>query len=169
MNSKKVFMKNIIKQCSDRCYQKPEISTSLKLFILNLISLLLYNKITSGEFFSSEDKDPRLRLRALGFNPRLRLRAIGFKCYTCYFKGSYSSKTVCFCGTTLRRKRLRYLSFPNNVNEWFHLSNMQPKSNLSHIPGDLNNMQVTDITDVHEDCIPLDVAYLTSPWKCVAS
>lgn len=40
---------------------------------------------------------------------------------------------------------------------------MQPKSNLSHIPGDLNNMQVTDITDVHEDCIPLDVAYLTSP------
>ena len=46
-------------------------------------------------FFFCEDKGPRIRSTALSF-----------KCYTCYFKGSYSSKTFCCCGTTLPKKGL---------------------------------------------------------------
>ena len=80
-------MKNIIKRCLDRSYQKPGS------FNFNQFSIL--QQITSEEFFSREDKDSRLRLATFSF-----------KCYTCSFKGSYSSKTVCCCGTTLRRKGL---------------------------------------------------------------
>ena len=29
---------------------------------------------------------------------------------------------------------------------------------------DLNNVQQTDISDIHEHCIPLDIRYLISPW-----
>ena len=29
---------------------------------------------------------------------------------------------------------------------------------------DLNNVQQTDISDMHEHYIPLDIPYLTSPW-----
>ena len=83
MNSKKCYVKK---------YQ--EVSTSLKLFIPILISLLFYNKITSGEFFSREDKDPRLGLTT-----------IGFKCYIAVLKQVIAHK-LCCCWTKLRRKGL---------------------------------------------------------------
>ena len=70
-----------------------EILTLLKNFISILISLLFSDEITSRELFSCEYKDPRLRWMTLSF-----------KCYNCYFKGCYSSKAVCCCGTTLQRK-----------------------------------------------------------------
>ena len=94
MNCKKIFYEKILKQFSDKCYQKT-ISTFPKIFISILISLLFCDEITSGEPFSREDKDRRLRLTTLSF-----------KCYNCYFKGCYSSKTVFCCGTTLRREGL---------------------------------------------------------------
>ena len=96
MNCKKTFMKNIMKRFSDRSFQKAENFNIAKLFIPISVSLLFYDEITSGELFSSEDKDPRLRLTTLNF-----------KCYNCYFKGCYSPKTVCCCGTTLQRKGLK--------------------------------------------------------------
>ena len=39
---------------------------------------------------------------------------------------------------------------------------MQSKSYLSHIPRDLNNVQVTDRRDIREYCITLAVPNLTS-------
>ena len=59
-------MKNIIKRCLDRSYQKPGS------FNFNQFSIL--QQITSEEFFSREDKDSRLRLATFSF-----------KCYTCSF------------------------------------------------------------------------------------
>ena len=41
---------------------------------------------------------------------------------------------------------------------------MQCKSNLSHRPGDINNVQLTETRDIHVHGIPLDAPYLTSPW-----
>ena len=41
---------------------------------------------------------------------------------------------------------------------------IQCKSNSSNKPQDLSNVQVTEIKDIREHCIPLDVPYLTSPW-----
>ena len=38
-------------------FKNQEVSTSWKLFIPILISLLFYNNITLGEFFSCKDKD----------------------------------------------------------------------------------------------------------------
>ena len=29
---------------------------------------------------------------------------------------------------------------------------------------DLDNVQQTDIGDMHEHCIPIDIRYLASPW-----
>ena len=29
---------------------------------------------------------------------------------------------------------------------------------------DLNNVQQTDVSDIHEQYIPLSISYLTSPW-----
>ena len=55
--------------------------------------------------------------------------------------------------------------FPNKFKQLVPLPNRQSKSNLSQRPGDLNNDQVTDIRDIHDHCIPLDVPYLLSPWQ----
>ena len=41
---------------------------------------------------------------------------------------------------------------------------MQSESSLFHGPADLNNFEVTEIKDMHENRKPLDVTYLTSPW-----
>ena len=96
MNCKKKLWKVKWRDCQIKnAIKNKEISTSLKLFIWILISLLFYNEIIS-ELFSCEDKDPRLRLRTLSF-----------KFYNCFVKGRYSSKTVCCCGTKLQRKGLR--------------------------------------------------------------
>ena len=40
---------------------------------------------------------------------------------------------------------------------------MQSKSNLSHMSGDLTNVQVISVRAIDEYCIPLDVPNLTSP------
>ena len=45
---------------------------------------------------------------------------------------------------------LRYLNWPVNLNNWSPLADMQSKSNLSHIPGDLNNVQLTESRDIHK-------------------
>ena len=74
-------------------------STSLNIFISILMSLLFYNEITSGEVLPREDN-----------GPGLWLTTHSFKCYTSHFKGNYSSKTACCCGTTLRRKGLTKMS-----------------------------------------------------------
>ena len=76
-------MKNTINRCSDRCYQKPESLNITKTFDpnFNQSSILQQNNLRIN--FSREDKDPRLRLTT-----------VSFKSYTCYFKGSYNSKTV---------------------------------------------------------------------------
>ena len=66
------------------------------MFISILISLLLYDEMNLGKLFSSKDKDPRLKLMTISFK--------------CYFRGCFSSKTVCCCGTTQRRKGLKSLS-----------------------------------------------------------
>ena len=41
---------------------------------------------------------------------------------------------------------------------------MLSKSSLSHIPGDINSAQVTNMRDIHEHFTLLDVPHLTSPW-----
>ena len=43
----------------------------------------------------------------------------------------------------------------------------QSKSNLPHRPGDLSNAKLTEIRDMYQHCIQLDVPYLTSPWPVV--
>ena len=90
--------KNIMNRSSDRCYQKPGNFSITKTFFSSLISLLFYDEIISGVFFSREDKDPRLRLMTLSF-----------KCCSCYFRRCYSSKTVCCFGTTLQKKGLNII------------------------------------------------------------
>ena len=43
---------------------------------------------------------------------------------------------------------------------------MESKSNLPHIPEDLNNAQATDIKDTNECCVPQEVPYRTSSgWR----
>ena len=63
---------------------------------VSLSDVLYGGRGVTRYFFSSKDKDPWLRLTTLSL-----------KCYTFYFKGSYGSKTVCCCGTTLQKKRLK--------------------------------------------------------------
>ena len=41
-----------------------------------------------------------------------------------------------------------------NLDNWFSLPNMQSKLNLSHSLGDLNDVQLTGIKDMHEQCVP---------------
>ena len=63
-----------------------------------------------------------------------------------------------FCGTLSIQK---YLNFPIYLNNWSPLPNAQSKLNVCDISGDLNNVQVTDMRDRHEHCIPLNEPYLT--------
>ena len=95
-------MKNIINWCSDRCYQKPGSFNLTKTFYLNFNQSSILQQNNLGIIFPREDKDPILRLTT-----------VSFKSYTCYFKGSYNSKTVCCCGNTVRRKGInsKYLTF----------------------------------------------------------
>ena len=111
-------MKNKIRRCWDRCHQKPGSFNIAKVLILILISLLFCDETTSREFFSHADKDSSFRLITLSF-----------KCYTCYFKGSYSSKTVYCYGATLRRKGLSSFVLRRVVikNAWSLIAKTNPE------------------------------------------
>ena len=62
----------------------------------------------------------------------------------------------------------RYLYLLRYLNKRSPFYNIQSKSKESHILTDLNNVQQTDISDIHEHCIPLNIPYLISPWWWVA-
>ena len=62
----------------------------------------------------------------------------------------------------------RYLNLPIKLYNWFPLVKMESNRNLFPRPGDLNNVQLTEIRDIHEQCEPLDTLYLVSPWWWVA-
>ena len=103
--------KNIIKRCSDRCYQKPESFNIAKTFYPNFNQSSVLQENDFRKIFPCEDKDTRLKLMT-----------VSFKCYTCYFKGSYISKIVCCCETTLRRKELKvenFWVFRENLVFWY--------------------------------------------------
>ena len=44
----------------------------------------------------------------------------------------------------------RYLNFTVNVNNWSPLLNTQSKPNLIHRPAVLDNVQITEMRDIHE-------------------
>ena len=111
-------MKNIINRCSDRCYQKPGSFNLTKTFYPNFNQSSILQQNNFRIIFSREDKDPRLRLTT-----------VSFKSYTCNFKGSYNSKTVCCCGNTVRRKGINSKYFRS-------FSNKPPATWVMHIRRD---------------------------------
>ena len=49
----------------------------------------------------------------------------------------------------------RYLNLPIDLNNWSPFPNTQSKSDFSHWPGYLNNVQLSEIRDIYEHWIPL--------------
>ena len=73
------------------------------------------------------------------------------------------------CGPEKLRIRTLFMKckVPGFMKWFYNLSpffNIECKSNKSQKAGSLNKVQLTDISDIHENCIPRDVPYLTLAW-----